>query len=69
MICPANVRGVLREMVLADPEDGDTGQSRTERIIDEHWPRLLSALRDALGPQMAREFDDMARTFAHRECH
>lgn len=66
MICPANVRTVLREMVLADCEDGDTGKSRTEHIIDMHWPRLIDALRHALGPQMAKEFDDMARTMSRR---
>ena len=59
MICPEPVRAVLREMVLADCEDGDTGKSRTEYIIDHNWPRLVNALRDALGPQMAREFDDI----------
>lgn len=65
MICPPNVRTVLREMVLADPED-DTGKSRTEHIIDMHWPRLLDALRQAMGPQMAKEFDDIAKTMARR---
>ena len=66
MICPPNVRAALREMVLADCEDADTGKSRTEHIIDMHWPRLLDALRAAMGPQMAKEFDDMAKTMARR---
>lgn len=46
MICPPKVREVLREMVLADCEDSDTGKSRTEHIIDMHWPRLVDALRE-----------------------
>ena len=39
MTCPEDVRKVLRDMILSDPE-GENGESRTDAIIDEHWPRL-----------------------------